>query len=190
MKKVIFRCCLLLVLVATASADLRGAMAKSADEQSVNELERIRNEATQILKHRVGIWDSRWEFVDGDGNVTREILGVESSKLILGDKVVEGNTTIPEIDFVGKSFNYFHPIKKVLFFFSISETGDHWILTEEVGSGLMVSEPHLESGGGTRIIRFKTLSKTPTAVDVLREDSLDGGETWKPVFYQYLRKQN
>lgn len=148
-----------------------------------------RTAAHVALRNRIGTWDSRWEFISPEGDVSRVLTGTEQSNFILDDQVVDGTTIIPEIDFVGRNLNYFHPVERKLFFFSVSKSGDHWILTEEVGSGEMISLPHKEAGGGERIIRFKTLRKTPTEVDVLREDSVDGGATWQPVFKQYLRKQ-
>ena len=167
----------------------RGAAEDVYEEMAVQK-QRLEAEALNILAQRIGVWDSRWEFMADDGAISRVLEGTEVSEFILDDRVVQGITTIPEINTVGRSLNYFHPVEGKLYFFSVNKTGDHWILTEEVGSGMMISHRHRQADGVERIIRFKTIRRTESEVDVLREDSVDGGATWAPVFMQYLKKRS
>ncbi len=149
----------------------------------------ILNRALEILKHRQGVWDSSWEFLDEEGDVSKVVNGIERGEYVIEGRVLQITTEVPEMGLFSKSLNYFHPLERKLYFFSVDKTGDHWILTEEVGSGVMLSHAHKQSEGADRIIRFKTLRSTATEVDVLSEHSLDNGVTWKPVFHQYLRKR-
>ncbi|HSR52827.1 MAG TPA: hypothetical protein VLV83_18540 [Acidobacteriota bacterium] len=144
------------------------------------------------MQHELGTWQSRWEFLGPDGKVAQVWEGTETFQPGPSDRVVIVETEVPEVGNKSISIRFYHPIERKIYFASVGQNGDFWLLTEPVGSSVLTSEPHMNADGSVSTIRFTTLEKDDDSMKVLMEQSRDGGKTWRPVFRQYLTrsKQN
>jgi hypothetical protein len=161
-----------------------GAPPLAADEAG-----ELKARALESLKAELGAWTSHWDWLGEDGAISGTMDGVENYEFVIPDAVLMNtNTILGESPSVSKSLMFYNPVHEKIFFISVGPTGDHWILSKDVGSNVLVSDPHLLPDGRMLMIRFTTVEETPDAKTILMEASLDEGETWKPRFYQYMAR--
>lgn len=145
-------------------------------------------QAQALLDYEIGLWDSRWERLDAEGNVTVSFTGTEHFEWYLGDKVVQLTTRIPELDQMSKSLRFFSPREQRIVFWAVDSNSDHWTMHQDVESGIIHSLPTPTAAGGEMTLRFTTTRKTADAFDVAMDYSLDGGDSWVRGMRQYLTR--
>lgn len=156
--------------------------------QDAPEIDPLEEKARALFEYEMGVWRSRWERVDAEGNVVTSFEGTESFTWYLDDKVVELVTEVPEANQKSKALRFYSPREKKIVFWSVDANADHWLMSQDVETEIVQSEPHPASGGGDMIIRFTPLQKTPDSFDVVMHYSLDNGETWIKGAMQYLER--
>lgn len=145
--------------------------------------------AKALFDYEIGVWRSRWERLDADGNVVAEFEGTETFSWYLDEVVVELATEIPELGQKSKALRFYSPREEQIVFWSVDKNADHWLMAQDVETEVVQSAPHPTSAGGEMIIRFTTLRKTPNAMDVEMHYSLDNGQSWTKGAMQYLERE-
>ncbi len=156
--------------------------------QDASAADPLAEKAKELFEYEIGVWRSRWERLDAEGNVVMTFEGTESFSWYLDETVVELVTEIPELDQKSKALRFYSPREKQIVFWSVDQQADHWLMTQDVETEIVQSAPHPTSAGGDMIIRFTTLRKAPDAVDVVMHYSLDDGESWTKGAMQYLER--
>lgn len=144
--------------------------------------------AKALFDYEDGVWHSRWERLDPEGNVVSEFEGTEAFTWYLGDAVVELATEIPATDTSSRALRFYNPVEKKIIFMSVDEGGDYWLMKQDVETEVVQSEPHQNPDGSEIIIRFTTLRKTDNEMDVVMHYSLDDGANWTKSAMQYMRR--
>lgn len=144
--------------------------------------------AKALFEYEDGIWHSRWERLDPEGNVVSEFEGTEAFTWYLGDTVVELATKIPATNTNSRALRFYNPVEKKIIFMSVDEGGDYWLMKQDVETEVVQSEPHKNPDGSEMIIRFTTLRKTDDEMDVVMHYSLDDSASWTKGAMQYMRR--
>ena len=160
----------------------------SAPAQDAPDADPLEEKAKALFDYEIGVWRSRWERIDAEGNVVASFEGTEAFSWYLDDKVVELVTEVPEAGQKSKALRFYSPREKKIIFWSVDANADHWLMSQDPVTEIVQSEPHPTSGGGDMIIRFTTLRKSPDSFDVVMHYSLDNGETWIKGAMQYLER--
>jgi hypothetical protein len=148
--------------------------------------EELKTKATELFAYQEGVWDSKWDYIDADGELLGTLEGVETFTTVLDGNIQELINDVPASKFKTKAYMTYNEQEKKILFVSIGPKGDYWILKQDVVSGDMVSEPHINPDGSTQTIRFLTVRKEDNEMDVVMESSSDEGETWTKMFTQYM----
>lgn len=170
------RALLSLRLVAVAAAALTLTTGGPAAAQQSDD--GLAAEAVSILQDELGSWDSRWERLDADGNVTSVTEGVETFLPLNGERVHLLKTHIPAMNQTSNGLRFYNPVEKRLMLISVGADGRHFILREEVGGNVVLSDPYMSRNGSETILRFTTTSATENEKIIDHEFSTDGGKSW------------
>ena len=123
-----------------------------------------------------------------DGEIAGTQEGREVYEVFIPDGIFLNTNITADPPSVSKSITFYNPVRDKIFFISVGQEGDHWILSRDVGSEVLASEPHPLPDGRELTIRFTTLEKTADFRKILMERSWDGGATWEKGFYQYMTR--
>lgn len=145
--------------------------------------------AERQLADELGVWKSRWENLNRAGRVTGTVEGTETFTIFNGDRVSLLRTEIPSTGSVSTAFRFYNPTLKKLFIIDVQADGRHFILTEAVGSGVVLSDP-FEQGGRERVLRFTTVEARENYRVVNHEISADGGQTWRLFSRQTMERES
>ena len=145
--------------------------------------------AQALFVYQEGIWDSKWDWVDVDGNLLGSVQGIETFTAILDGSVQEILNDVPDMGGKSKAVMTYNHAEQKIIFFSMGAKGDYWLMKQDPVTGNMVSEPHPNPDGSVQIIRFTTTRKTDYEMDIVMESSKDAGESWTKLFTQYMRKR-
>lgn len=146
-------------------------------------------EAAKIFKNMDGIWDSKWDRLDKDGNVVGSFEGVETFSYLIDDKVQRLYTEIPSQNQRSEALLAYNNVAKKIVFYSVDQNGDYWLMKQDPITGTVQSEPHLSANGKSQIIRFTTVRQTADDLDVKMEMSVDNGATWRHLTNQYMKRR-
>ena len=144
----------------------------------------LQEEATKIMRADVGEWNCRWEFLDENGNITSTANGTQSNQFVIDDRVLQMTIEVPDLKIKSVGQKFLSSIEKRFLFVSVDNKGDLWTFVEPVGVENSKSKPHKNADGSISFLRFTTIRKTESEVDVLMELSSDE-ETWAKIFRQY-----
>lgn len=169
---------LILAVVMLAPAFVR------ASEEAASQ----KTKALEILSEEVGNWTSRWEWLGNDGEVVGTQEGEENFEELIPGAVFLNTNIINEPRSISKSMTFYNPVQDKIFFISVGQEGDHWILSKEVGSEVLTSDLHPLPDGRKLMIRFTTLEANPDSKKILMQRSWDSGSTWEDGFFQYMTR--
>ncbi len=175
----------LATMVITTPLAQEASTEAAADGRDVVALQRL---ATERLRHEVGTWTTRVEFLDADGQVVNEVEGTETRMFVIDDRVLQTVSTVPALDRTGVSLKFFKADAKMMYAVSTDKDGDLWTFTEEVDGHVSTSTRHDNPDGTATYLRFSTLRETEHTIDVNAEMSSDGTD-WTPIFRQYAVRQ-
>ena len=157
-----------------------------SDEPNV---EALQQQATELMRKDVGVWNARWEFLDGEGNIASEAKGTQTCKFVIADRVLQIIIDVPELDLQSVSHRFFKPADRLVHWLSVDKKGDFWEFIEDPITKMARSLPHLNEDGTTSVLRFTSLRETDDESDVLMELSNNEGQNWVPIFRQYRVRQ-
>lgn len=141
------------------------------------------NRALEKMKHDVGVWDCRWEFLNDEGEVSVTAEGTQAMSFVIENAVMQIIMDVPEMKIQSVTHRFFDPRRQKLFWISVDKNGEPWSFVEELDGKPSRSLPHLDSDGLTTHLRFTALRETADEVDILMERTTDE-TTWKPIFRQ------
>lgn len=159
-------------------------LAAGQEDDAAGQGESLRDHALAELEADVGKWESVWTYVNADGEATGTAHGAETVYFIVEDSILQQITEVQETNNRSVSLRFYSPQDEAIKFLNVQPDGTVWEMEQEIGSGLLVSEPQIMPDGSTLQIRFTVLEKNQNYRRAMAETSRDGGKTWTIAFYQ------
>lgn len=143
--------------------------------------------ADELHAYEAGTWQSRWERVDDAGNVTDVSTGVEIFSPTLNGTALELVTRIDGEEDWSRAIKFYNRKERKIVFIDVSSRGEYYVMKQDVETGTVVGRSQ-RPGAEDSLFRFVTVRKTDDEMDVKMEFSEDGGQTWRHIRNQYMRR--
>ena len=130
------------------------------------------------LRHVVGEWDVRTEFLNPDGSVARAVNGSYAFEWVVPDAIVRGIARQPEMNSVSAVLLYVRPAARQIEMVSVDQNGVRWVMTGEEGSDVRATADRTMSDGSRLRLRFTRFAIAPDRFESRMDFSADGGATW------------
>jgi hypothetical protein len=168
----------MILIVLPASALAQSATDKSGEfARSVEELRQAR-----------GAWSVTTEFLKPDGSVARTVKGTYRFDWVVPDRVLSGQSEIPELKQQSAILFYLNERRKIIEMVSVGADGDLWVMTGAAGSNTRMTKPFPTADGKTSHLRFTRYNVKPDSFESKMEYTEDGGKTWLPGNHQVFRR--
>ncbi|MCI0390860.1 MAG: hypothetical protein MOB07_19110 [Acidobacteria bacterium] len=163
-----------------------GAVASPPDQPTANP--NGLTKAIQELQHAHGMWAVTTEFLKPDGAVARTVKGTYRFSWIIPDRVLAGQTDIPELKQTSGILFYLNERRKLIEMASVGGDGNLWVMTGVAGSDIRTTKPFPTADGKTSQLRFTRYNVKPDSFESKMEYTEDGGKTWLPGNHQVFRR--
>jgi hypothetical protein len=147
-------------------------------------VEELQQQATELFRNEIGVWEARWEFLSPSGEITAEATGTQTMSFAISDRVMLVVMDVPQLSIKSVTHRFFQPSQKRILWISVDKEGDQWTFIEDPNKNVGTSLPHINEDGSTSWLRFTSLRQELNESDVLMELTQDQ-ETWIPIFRQY-----
>lgn len=144
--------------------------------------------AIQELQYMRGNWSVTNEFLNPDGSVARSLKGTYRFEWVIEDRVLRGQSEIPESNRRSAILFYVNQQRKIIEMVSVGEDGHLWVMTGEAGSDARLTRPFQTAEGKTAQLRFTRYNVKPDSFESKMEYTEDGGKTWLPGNHQMFRR--
>lgn len=146
--------------------------------------------AVEQLRHATGKWSVRTEFLNEDGSVARSAQGSYSFVWVVPDRVLSGQSEMPEMKQRSGILFYVNEKKKTIEMVSVGGDGRLWIMTGVVGDEVRTTQPYKTTDGKETQLRFTRYNVKPDSFESKMEYTQDGGKSWLPGNHQVFTKQS
>lgn len=146
--------------------------------------------AVEQLRHVIGTWDVRTEFLGADGNVAAAADGTYTFDWVIEDRVVQGVSAIPTWDMRAGILFYHRPDKSEVEMVSVGNDGQLWTMTG-ADTDETRTTPNVTMPDGSKLkLRFTRFNVEPDRFESRMERSTDGGQTWVQGNHQvFVRRE-
>lgn len=134
--------------------------------------------ALEQLRHVVGAWDVRTEFLNPDGSIARAADGSYEFEWVIPDRVIRGVSRIPALDQVSAILFYLRPASRAVEMASVGADGRLWVMTGPDDSEERTTADVPTQDGGRMRLRFTRYNVTQDRFESRMDYSTDGGATW------------
>jgi hypothetical protein len=141
------------------------------------------------LRHVVGAWDVRTEFLNPDGSIARAVDGSYAFEWAIPDAVLSGIARQPELGGATAILLYLRPAAREVEMVAVDQAGVRWVMTGEDGTNVRSTEDRLMSDGSRMRLRFTRYNVAPDRFESKMEYSTDGGATWSQGNRQVFRRR-
>lgn len=172
-----------LALLLPAGLAARGEEPPTADQPAARLAAGI-----QQLRHAHGRWAATTELLTPDGSVARAVEGTYTFRWVIEDRVLAGESEIPELGQRSALLFYVVPGRGEIEMVSVSADGDLWVMSGPIDGNVRSTGDKSAADGGTIRLRFSTHEVKPDSFVSRMELSTDGGESWRPGNRQRFRR--
>lgn len=144
--------------------------------------------AVQELQHAHGAWSVTTEFLKPDGSVARMVKGTYRFAWVVPDRVLSGQSEIPELKQQSALLFYVNEPRKIIEMASVGGDGNLWVMTGAAGSDTRTTKPFPTADGKTSQLRFTRYNVKPDSFESKMEYTEDGGKTWLPGNHQTFQR--
>jgi hypothetical protein len=130
------------------------------------------------LRHVIGTWDVRTEFLNPDGNVARAVDGTYGFEWVNPDRLARGTSRIPTLEQVSAILFYLRPAAHEVEMVSVGKDGDLWVMTGKDNEEVRTTPDRTMSDGSKMRLRFTRYDVQPGRFQSKMEYSTDGGKNW------------
>jgi hypothetical protein len=130
------------------------------------------------LRHIVGTWDVRTEFLNPDASVARAAEGTYEFEWVIPDRVARGVSRIPSLDQASAILFYLRPAQRQIEMVSVGADGRLWVMTGPDDSEVRTTADVPTADGGRMRLRFTRFNVTPGRFESRMDWSTDGGASW------------
>ncbi len=147
---------------------------------------KIPEEAQERLDHIVGKWAFRTDFLTRTGEVRRSVEGTEEARYLIDDRVVELTTNVSGS--TSKGWLFYDTVSDEFKLTSVDARGDLWVLSGDLETYVITSQPKTQSNGRELTIRFTHENIREDSFEAIFETSIDGGKSWWTRSRQYMKR--
>lgn len=148
-------------------------------------------EARSRLNYAIGIWDSKTESLDRDGNVIKTTHSESERKFVIEDRVVEIAGVLKESGKTFRAWEYYDVESGKYTLTSIDRKGRLFTMSGDLGEEFQwTSEPQKRPDGSSFAMRFTHYDIEPDSFTALGEISRDGGKTWRAFTRQSMTRRS
>lgn len=130
------------------------------------------------LRHVVGAWRVRTDFLDADGAVARTADGTYEFEWAIADAVVRGIGRQPAPGGATAILLYVRPAAGEIEMVAVDQAGTRWVMTGREGSDVRTTGDRPMSDGSRMRLRFTRYDVAPDRFRSRMDYSTDGGATW------------
>lgn len=159
------------VLLVSLPAGAAGAQQPNQSQQA--------SPAREQLRHIIGAWDTRTEFLNDDGSVARAVDGSYEFDWVIPDQVARGISRIPSLGQASGILFYLRPGSHQIEMSSVGGDGRLWVMTGPEDSEVRTTPDVPTTDGGRMRLRFTRFNVTPDRFESRMDYSTDGGASWK-----------
>ncbi len=159
-----------------------------AAAQTAPEKTEALNKSVEELRHAHGTWAVTTEFLKPDGSVARTVKGKYRFSWVVPDRVLSGQSEIPELKQTGAILFYVSEPRKIIEMVSVGADGNLWVMTGTAGGDTRLTKPFPTADGKTSQLRFTRYNVKPDGFESKMEYTEDGGKTWLPGNRQVFRR--
>jgi hypothetical protein len=141
------------------------------------------------LRHVVGAWDVRTEFLNPDGSVARAVDGSYAFEWAIPDAVLSGIARQPELGGATAILLYLRPAAREVEMVAVDQAGVRWVMTGEDGTNIRSTDDRPMSDGSRMRLRFTRYNVAPDRFESKMDYSTDGGVTWTQGNRQVFRRR-
>jgi hypothetical protein len=180
----------MLRLIATVALSVTlSAAAPAADEPAAQPaLSAALQKSVEELRHAHGEWRVATEFLNPDGTVARAVEGTYRFAWVVPDRVLSGESEIPELQIKSGILFYVKERKGEIEMVSVGQDGHLWVMTGPAGGDTRMTPVTPQADGSTVQLRFTRFNVTPERFESKMDISPDGGKTWRPGNHQVFAR--
>jgi hypothetical protein len=134
--------------------------------------------ALEQLRHVIGTWDVRTEFLNSDGSVARAVDGTYEFEWVIPDRLARGTSRIPAMEQVSAILFYLRPAAHEVEMVSVGKDGDLWVMTGKDDEEVRTTPDRAMSDGSKMRLRFTRYDVQSDRFQSKMEYSTDGGLKW------------
>jgi hypothetical protein len=139
------------------------------------------------LRHAIGRWSVVTEFLNPDGSVDRSVTGTYEFAWVVPERVVRGESEIPELRQRAGLLFYVNERKQTIEMASVGADGQLFVMTGPLG-GEVRQTTFTGPDGVETLLRFTRSNVAPASFESRMERSRDGGRTWSPGNRQVFKR--
>jgi hypothetical protein len=141
------------------------------------------------LRHAVGEWSAKTEFLNEDGSVAGSVEGTYSFRWVVPDRVLAGESEIPSLRRKSAILFYVNVEKELIEMSSVSADGELWVMTGPI-DGEVRTTATKEMPDQTRMqLRFTRSAVEADRFESTMEFTTDDGKQWKPGNHQVFERR-
>ncbi len=130
------------------------------------------------LRHIIGTWEVRTEFLNPDASVARAADGTYEFEWVIPDQVARGISRIPSLEQVSAILFYLRPAQRAVEMVSVGADGRLWVMTGPDDSEVRTTADVPTADGGRMRLRFTRFNVAPDRFESRMDWSTDGGASW------------
>lgn len=159
-----------------------------AQSQKDNEAKLL--SAVQQLRHMNGNWSVTTEFLNENGSVVKSFQGSYQFNWVVIDKVLSGQSEIPEMKQRSGILFYVNEKKMSIEMASVGADGNLWLMTGAAGDETRSTSPFRSADGKETQMRFTRFNVKPESFESKMEYTQDGGKIWLPGNHQIFTRRS
>jgi hypothetical protein len=156
---------------------------QSADKAAVER-------AIQQLRDTHGRWSVTTEFLKPDGSVARTATGTYSFDWVLEDRILRGESAIPELGTRSGILFYVNESRSEIEMASVGRDGQLWVMTGPANGETRTTPDQTMPDGSRMRLRFTRYNISRDRFESRMEVSTDGGATWTPGNHQVFARSD
>ena len=140
------------------------------------------------LRSAIGSWQVETQFLGDDGSVARTVRGTYEFAWVIPDRVVRGQSTIPDLQQTSAILFYLRASRREIEMVSVGADGVLWVMTGPLGGETRTTQEFDTAGGGRSRLRFTRFNVSADRFESRMEYTIDGGATWRPGNHQTFHR--
>lgn len=141
------------------------------------------------LRHTVGDWAVKTEFLDPEGNVAATAEGTYTFRWVVPDRVLTGESDLPPIGRKSAILFYVNEARSHIEMCSVGADGELWVMSGPIDGEVRTTELRTLPDGSTIQLRFTREAVEPDSFESRMEVRSSADGEWRPGNHQVFRRK-